>query len=59
MPVVGDVLDGETTLVDVRTKKEGQMMFATLETEFTDQDGDRLHVESRTMIETGQVEGDR
>jgi hypothetical protein len=35
------------------------MTFVTLETEFIDQDGDRLLVESRTMIETGQVEGER
>jgi acyl dehydratase len=58
LPVVGDVLDGETTLADVRTKKDGEMTFATLETTFTDQDGDRVLVESRTMIEIGQVEGE-
>jgi hypothetical protein len=58
-PVVGDVLDGETTVADVWTRKDGEMTFVTLETEFRDGDGERVLVERRTMIETEQVEGER
>lgn len=58
VPVVGDVLDGETTVADVWTKKDGKMTFVTLETEYTEQDGTLVLTEKRTMIETAPVEGE-
>lgn len=59
VPVVGDVLEGETRLADVWTKKDGQMTFVTLDTEFVDQEGQLVLTERRTMIETAPMEGDR
>jgi len=59
VPVVGDVLDGETRVAEVWTKKDGEMTFVTLETEFIDQDGELVLTEGRTMIETEPMEGDR
>lgn len=54
--VVGDVLTGETTLVDVFQKegsRGGTMTFAVFETEYTDQDGETVLLERFTRIETG------
>jgi len=52
---VGDVLTGETTLVDVYERdggRGGTMTFAVLETEYRDQDGDLVLTERSTAIET-------
>ncbi|WP_201289267.1 FAS1-like dehydratase domain-containing protein [Halovenus carboxidivorans] len=54
--VVGDVLTGTTTLVDVYERngnRGGTMTFAVLETEYTDQDGDLVLTARSTAIETG------
>ena len=53
--MVGDVLTGETTLVDVYERdgnRGGTMTFAVLETEYTDQDGDLVLTARSTAIET-------
>lgn len=51
---VGDVLTGETTLLEV-SQKEGQrgglMTFATLETQFFDGDGEHVQTAQNTRIE--------
>jgi peroxisomal enoyl-CoA hydratase 2 len=52
---VGDVLTGETTLVDVYQREGGRggtMTFAELETEYTDQDGETVMTATATAIET-------
>ncbi|WP_424018873.1 FAS1-like dehydratase domain-containing protein [Halorientalis pallida] len=54
--VVGDVLSGETTLVDVFQRdgrRGGTMTFAVSETAFRDQDGDLVVTARSTAIETG------
>ncbi|KAB1190425.1 hypothetical protein GJR96_15715 [Haloferax sp. MBLA0076] len=51
-PIVGDVLTGETTLADVYSKRDGEMTFAVLETNYVDETGALLVTERRTMIET-------
>jgi peroxisomal enoyl-CoA hydratase 2 len=53
--MVGDVLTGETTLVDVYErdgKRGGTMTFAVLETEYTDQDDELVLTARSTAIET-------
>jgi peroxisomal enoyl-CoA hydratase 2 len=52
---VGDTLTGTTTLADVSQRegsRGGTMTFFTLETEFTDQDGERVVLARETVIET-------
>jgi acyl dehydratase len=52
---VGDVLTGETTLVDVYQREGGRggtMTFAVLETEYRDQDGELVLTDRSTAIET-------
>jgi acyl dehydratase len=52
---VGDVMTGETTLVDVYQRegnRGGTMTFAELETEYTDQDGETVMTATATAIET-------
>jgi len=54
--VVGDVLSGETTLVDVFQRdgrRGGTMTFAVRETAFRDRDGDLVVTARSTAIETG------
>jgi len=54
--VVGDVLTGETTLVDVFQKegsRGGTLTFAVFETEYTDQNSETVLFERFTRIETG------
>lgn len=53
---VGDVLTGETTLVDVYQREGGRggtMTFAVLETEYRDQADELVVTERATAIETG------
>lgn len=53
---VGDVLTGETTLVDVYQREGGRggtMTFAVLETEYRNEDDDLVVTERATAIETG------
>jgi acyl dehydratase len=58
----GDVLTGVTTLSDIYQRdgsRAGTMTFAVLETEYTDEDGDLVVTERRTIIETEDpAEGD-
>lgn len=54
-PVVGDVLTGRTTVADVWTRKDGEMTFVSLETEYFDGD-DLVLTERRTMIETRRAD---
>lgn len=56
---VGDVLSGETTLLDVyqKTGGGGTLTFAELETSFFDADGDRVQVARNTRIETPKPDG--
>jgi acyl dehydratase len=59
--VVGDVLDGTTTLVDVFQRggaRGGTMTFAVLETEYRDRDGDLVLTDRSTAIETGSTVDD-
>lgn len=55
-PVVGDVLSGRTTVEDVWTRKDGEMTFVTLATEYFDADDSLVLTERRTMIETGRAD---
>lgn len=59
--VVGDVLTGTTTLADVYERdgnRGGTMIFAVLETEYTDEDGDVVLTARSTAIETaGAIAG--
>ena len=62
-PVVGDVLSGTTTLVDVyqsEGRRGGTMTFCVYETEFHDQDDNLVLTERVTRIETSSdaEEGD-
>lgn len=53
--VVGDVLTGTTTLADVFQREGGRagtMTFAVYETEYHDQDGERVLLDRATAIET-------
>jgi peroxisomal enoyl-CoA hydratase 2 len=53
--IVGEVLTGTTTLVDVSQKEGGRggtMTFAVYETEYRDQNGDLVVTERITRIET-------
>jgi len=53
--MVGDVLTGETTLVEVyerNGKRGGTMTFAVLETKYTDEDGELVVTARSTAIET-------
>lgn len=57
--VVGDVLDGETTLVDVYQRegsRGGEMTFAVYETEFWDENDDLVLTERVTRIEMGKAD---
>ena len=59
--VVGDVLSGTTTLVDVSQSegsRGGTMTFCVYETEYRDQDGDLVLTERVTRIETGGDAGE-
>jgi peroxisomal enoyl-CoA hydratase 2 len=59
--VVGDVLSGTTTLVDVSQSegsRGGTMTFCVYETKYRDQDGDLVLTERVTRIETGGDAGE-
>jgi acyl dehydratase len=59
---VGDTLTGTTTLADVSQRegsRGGTMTFFTLETEFTNQDGEQVVLARETVIETdGAIDSD-
>lgn len=57
---VGDTLRGTTTLTDVtqRETDDGTLTIVVLETEYTDQDGDLVATERKTILEVpGGIEG--
>lgn len=56
--LVGDTLSGVTRVVDVYEKeggRGGRMKFVVLETEYTNQKGEKVAVSRSTVIETGQA----
>lgn len=58
---VGDVLTGTTTLTDVYQRegeRGGTMTFATFETVYRDQSGEKVVTERTTAIELGKVPDD-
>jgi peroxisomal enoyl-CoA hydratase 2 len=57
--LVGDTLSGTTELADVSQKSggSGTMTFAVLETEYTDEAGEVVATERKTIIETPAPEG--
>ncbi len=55
---VGDVLTGVSRIADVYEKeggRGGKMTFLVMETQYTNQKGDKVAVSRSTLIETGQA----